>query len=136
MAGKLFNAGAFGLCSGTIVYATDVIRGRLVETSQEVDTKATSMTGIGLPATDIAVGGRITSPVKDDTNDRVVYNLANPTFPSVAAGPEINRMVLFKFITNDAGSVPIAIIEIDPTTPTGVDIAVTVDPAGAFYLQA
>lgn len=91
------------------------------------------MTSLGVTGYDQTLGSK--TKTKDTTNDRIVYDSANFTFPAVAAGAEIDRVAIFKFVTNDAGSTPIAIIDITPITPNGGDIAVTVSADGLFYTQ-
>jgi hypothetical protein len=134
MAGYLFNAGAYGLLHGDIAFGTDVIKARLSRTSETPDKDATSMTGLGLSATALSLGTK-TGPTKDDSTDRVKYGSANPTFSAVASGAEVNKMILCKYVTDDAGSTPIAVVEFTPVVPNGGDITVSVNAAGLFYLQ-
>jgi hypothetical protein len=133
MAGFVFNEGAESLLDGTINWGSDTIRARPVATSESLDKDATAMTGIGVTGYDQTLGSK--TRTKNTTNDRIVYGAANPTFPSVAAGAEVNRMVVFKFVTNDAGSTPIAVVDITAITPNGGDIAVAVSADGLFYTQ-
>lgn len=134
MAGFVYNEAAESLLDGSIDYAADTIRVRPVLTSETLDKDATAMTGIGVTGYDQTLGSK-TGPTKNDTTDRVVYDAANPTFPAVAAGAEIDRIVIFKFVTDDAGSIPIAVNDITPITPNGGDIAVTISADGLFYTQ-
>jgi len=41
--------------------------------------------------------------------------------------------VIFKFVTNDAGSTPIAVLDITEKTPSGADVVVTLPSGAAFY---
>lgn len=121
----LFNAGAHGLLSGEIDWANDTIRVRPVLSSESVDEDATAMTGIGVTGNDQTLGSK-TGPTQDDVNDRTTYGAGNPTFPSQTAGDPIDKVVVFKFDTDDAGSTPICLVDLDaPITPNGGDIAVT-----------
>jgi hypothetical protein len=123
MAGFLFNAGAQGLLAGTINWGSDTIRARLVESSESIDEDATAMTGIGVTGNDQTLGSKA-GPTKDDANDRCTLGAGNPTFASQPLGDPVNRVVIFKFSTNDAGSTPIAYVEITEVTPNGGDISV------------
>jgi hypothetical protein len=44
-------------------------------------------------------------------------------------------MVFYRFDTNDAGSVPIACVEITEVTPNTGDITVTMPTNGWYYTQ-
>lgn len=123
MAGFLFNAGAHGLLSGDIDWSSDTIRARLVLSSDTPDEDATAMTSIGVTGNDQTLGTK-TGPTKDDSGDRVTYGAANATFGSQGAGSAVNKVVIFKFVTDDAGSTPIACVDIDEVTPNGGDITV------------
>ena len=67
------------------------------------------MTGLGLSATDTTLASK-TGPTEDTANDRVDYTCGNISFVAVAAGAEVDKIVVFKFVTNDAGSTPIALV--------------------------
>jgi len=138
MAGYVFNRGATGLLDGTITFSSATIKARLSLTSETPSKDATSMTGIGLSATDVTLANK-TGPTEDLGNDRVLYdNTADLTFAAVAAGAEVNKIVVFKFSVNDAGSTPIAVVEFSPAiTPNGGDIVFTPSssPSALFYTQ-
>lgn len=132
--GFMFNAGSQGLLNGTINWASDTIRARPVLSSASPNPDATAMTSIGVTGNDQTLGTK-TGPTKDDANDRITYGAASPTFPSQPAGDPINKLVLFKFVTNDAGSIPIACVDIDAVTPNGGGIAVTFPGGLCFVLN-
>jgi hypothetical protein len=134
MAGYLFNLGAYQLQSGAIDWENDTIKARLSETTETPDRDANVMTGIGLAITDVVVTGAI-GPTLDDVNDRVGYTSDNIVFPSVTRGPEVDKMVLYKFVTNDADSIPIAVVGIRAAAPNGGGIGVNVTAVGLFYTQ-
>lgn len=132
--GYLLDVGAQGLVAGTIDWDSDTIRARLSRTSETVSRTATVMTGIGLSATDTAVSGR-SGPTLNGTDHRNEYACSNIAFASVAAGAEIDKLVLFKFVTNDADSIPIAVVSITAQTP-GSTVTITADMSNkAFYLD-
>jgi hypothetical protein len=133
--GMIFNRGAQGLLDGTITWTSATIKARLSRTSENAISKdATTMTGLGLSATDLTLGSK-TGPTEDQSTDRIKFDAGDPTFSAVAAGAEVDKIIVFKFVTNDAGSTPIAVVGITPITPNGGDIIVTVDAQGLFYLQ-
>lgn len=133
--GMVFNRGAQGLLDGTITWSSATIKARLSRTSENAISKdATSMTGLGLSATDLTLGSK-TGPTEDQATDRIKFSAGNPTFTAVGAGTEVDKIIVFKFVTDDAGSTPIATVNITPITPNGGNIVVTVDAQGLFYLQ-
>lgn len=119
----MFNAGAHGLLNGDIDWANDTIRARLVLSTDTPDEDATAMTSIGVTGNDQTLGSKA-GPTKDDANDRTTYGAGNPTFSSQSAGNAVDKVVIFKFSTDDAGSTPIACVDIDEVTPNGGDITV------------
>jgi hypothetical protein len=131
----IFNRGALGLTNGTISWSSDD-KARLSLTSESsINKDATSMTGLGLSATDTTLASK-TGPTEDTANDRVDYTCGNISFVAVAEGAEVDEIVVFKFVTNDAGSTPIALVNLSPArTPNGGDINLTVSADGLFYLQ-
>jgi hypothetical protein len=137
MSGFVFNAGALELL-GTGSWTGDTIRARLVTTAAGAPSvDATSMTSIGLdagtyPNCTCTLGTKV-GPTKDDTNDLVKFSSANALFASAeSAVGACNRMVIFKFVTNDAGSTPLACVEIGEVDPIGSDVTVTCPTNGWF----
>ena len=138
MAGFVFNEGSYGLQKGTIHWDADTIRARLVPTAAgALDIDADVMTGIGSAEASATITmDTPVGPTKDDAADHVKYTSQDAVFPSAAlAIGACNRMVIFKFITNDGDSVPIAYCEIASVTPNGGDVTVTMDALGWFYTQ-
>lgn len=132
MAGFIFNRGAQGLLDGTIDWSADTIKARLVLTADTLSKDSTSMTGLGIAATDVTLGSK-TGPTEDTANDRIGYDAADPTFSAVAAGAEIDKLIIYKFVTDDAGSTPISTLDITAVTPAGFDIVVTLPSGATFY---
>lgn len=134
MASFLTNEGAKGMTSnGTIDWAADTIKARLVASSvtpDKDDTTMSSNTGIG---TDQTLGSK--TKTKDTVNDRIVFDAADPTWSAVASGSTVGWIVVYKFVTNDAGSTPIAVIDVTDLPTNGSDIVWTVAATGIFYLQ-
>lgn len=134
MAGFIFNRGSLGLQNGTINWASDTIKARLVLTSETLSKDSTTMTGIGDALTDVTLSGK-TGPTEDTANDRVGYDADDPTFSAVAAAVAMDQIVIFKFVTDDAGSTPIAALDITEKTPNGADVVVTLASGAAFFTQ-
>lgn len=144
MAGFLFNQGAYQLASGSINWGSDTIKARLITTAAGApDIDADVMTSIGVDGTTYpnctCTLGSKTGPTLDDANDVIKYASANAVFTAAELGPgACTRMAIFKFVTNDAASIPIAVVEITSVTPNGGDVTVTcpTSPFTAwFYLD-
>ena len=138
MAGFVFNEGAYGLQKGTIHWDADTIKARLVTTAAgALDIDADVMTGIGsAEATATITMDTPVGPTKDDAVDHVKYTSNDAVFTAAAlAIGACNRMAIFKFVTNDADSIPIAYCDITEVTPNGGDVTVTCPALGWFYTQ-
>lgn len=135
MASFVTNEGANGLQSGgSITYSSDTIKARLVASSVTPNKDDTSMTGYTAIGTDQTLASK--SKTKDTTNDIIAYTAAALTWSAVAGGSTIGWIVIYKFVTNDAGSTPIAVIDVVDTPTNGSDITYTPDATnGLFYTQ-
>ncbi len=137
MASFVTNRGARDIMdstSGTVInWASDTIKARLVASSVTPTKDDTSMTGYTAIGTDQTLGTKTFT--EDTTNDRIVFDAADPTWTAVAGGSTVGWVVVFKFVTNDGGSTPIAIIDVADTATNGGDITVTFASTGIFYLQ-
>lgn len=132
MAYFVYNEGAESLLDGSINWASDTIKARLVASSATPDKDDTDLaTGYTAIGTDQTLGSK--TRTKDTTNDRIVYDAANPTWTAVAGGSTIGWCIVYK---DDGGDgVPIAALDIDNTATNGGDISVTFSADGIFYLQ-
>lgn len=137
MASFVTNRGARDLSVVTpgtqINWTTDTIKARLVASSFTPTKDDTTMTGYTAIGTDQTLASKTFT--EDTTNDRIVYDAADSTWTAVAGGSTVGWIAIFKFVTNDAGSTPIAIIDVTDTATNGGDITVQYDSAGIFYLQ-
>ena len=135
MASFVTNAGADGLTSGgTITWASDTIKARLVATSATLNKDDTTMTPYTIIGSDQTLGSK--TKTKDTTNDREVFSSGVITWTAVAGGSTVGYVAIFKFVTNDAGSTPIAIIDVNDLATNGSDMVLTPDATnGLFYLQ-
>lgn len=137
MANFTTNRGARDLTVGgggtAITWSSDTIKARLVASSvtpTKDDTAMTGYTGIG---TDQTLGSKTLT--EDTTNDRIVFDAADPTWTAVAGGSTVGWCVVYKFVTNDAGSTPIFVIDLTDTATNGGDITVTFASTGIGYIQ-
>lgn len=134
MASEMFDAGVDGITKGTINWTGDTIKARLVAASVVPDRTASVMTGLTAIGTDQVLGTM--TQTKDTTNHQEHFGSANPTWSAVASGSTVGFVVVYKFITNDAASIPIALIDVTDLPTNGSDITYPVDANGWFYLQA
>jgi hypothetical protein len=136
MASFVTNRGARNLLrdgAASITFASDTIKARLVASSFTPTKDDTVLTGYTAIGTDQTLGGKTFT--EDTTNDRIVFDADNPTWTAVAGGSTVGWVAIFKFVTNDADSIPIAIIDVTDTATNGGDITVTFAATGIFYLQ-
>lgn len=84
-----------------------------------------------------ALAGETTS--LDDPNDRAEFDANDVTFSAVsqAAAETVVGWLVFKFITDDNGSIPIIFVDTAtglPLTPNGSDITITWNAEGILQL--
>jgi hypothetical protein len=148
MANFVYNIAKKQLLDGDIDFnAPDDIRILLLEAAtdenpDDVDVQAvlaragtTELTSTGYARQ--ALAAEATS--QDDANDRAEFDANDVTFSAVSqAGSEtVIGWLLFKFITDDASSIPIAFVDTAtglPLTPNGSDITITWNVEGILQL--
>lgn len=141
MATFVYNAAARDIADGTIDLVADTIKVMLVTSSYSADRDDTSVTAAA--AAEISVSGytagygnagRKTLGSKafatDNANDRVEWSAANVTWTALGAGATIAAAVVIKEITNDAGSRPIAYLDVSDLPTNGSDVTLTFDAEG------
>lgn len=135
MASFVHNSGADGLTSGGgITYASDTIKARLVASSVTPNRDDAVMTGYTAIGTDQTLGSK--TKTKDTANDRIVFSAAALTWTAVAGGSTVGWVTFYKFVTNDADSIPIATIDVTDTATNGGNLTLTADATnGFFYTQ-
>lgn len=137
MASFVTNRGSRDLSNSTggtpIDWAVDTIRARLVASSYTPNKDDTTMTGYTVIGTDQTLGTKTFT--EDTTNDRIVYDSADPTWTAVAGGSTVGNVVVFKFVTNDAGSTPIFVVDVTDLATNGGDITWPISASGIGYLQ-
>lgn len=133
MANFTTNRGALDLLSNVIVWASDTMKARLVASSFTPNKDDTVMTGYTAIGTDQTLGSK--TRTEDTANDRIVYDAADPTWTAVAGGSTIGWCVVYKFVTNDADSIPLFVIDLTDTATNGSDITVAFSASGIGYTQ-
>lgn len=133
MSSFVTNRGSLDVQNGTIAFLADTIKARLVPSSVTPDKDNTVMTGLTAIGTDQTLGSK--TRTEDTTNDRIVYDAADPTWTAVASGSTIGWVVVYKFVTNDADSVPLFVIDLTDTPTNGGDITVQFSASGIGYTQ-
>jgi hypothetical protein len=127
MASFMYTEAKEAILDGAIDFNTDTIRVRAVSDSDYTASAAhTAMTSVTKysGSTDVAVDTpTITDGIFDATDDP-------DAFPSLAidGSKTVDALVVFKFVTDDAGSTPILYIDLAASvTPNGGDIGITWD---------
>jgi hypothetical protein len=135
MANFTTNRGSLDIQNGTIAFLSDTMKIRLVKSSVTPDKDNTVMTGLTAVTgtTDQTLGSK--TRTEDTTNDRIVYDAADPTFTAVASGDTVGWYIVYKFVTNDADSIPLFVCDVTNTPTNGGDIVVQFDAAGIGYTQ-
>lgn len=120
MANLVYNAAILGIHNQSIDFVNDAFKMRLVESGYVPDKDHDTMTDVGSGVgTDQPVSGTKTIEV-DNANDFVFWKCdTNPEWTTLASGDEIVGAVLYKFVTDDDGSTPIAYYELTPTPTNG-----------------
>lgn len=146
MANLAYNQAKFGIHNQTIDLVADDIRVLLLEASGDQDADddfvstvlgragTTELTSTGYNRTGNLAGKAI---ALDDPNDRSEFDATDAVFPTVSqlAAETVVGYLVFKFVTNDADSIPILIVDsFTPITPNGSDITITWDAEGILQL--
>lgn len=134
MASFVTNEGSSQLLSGgSVTWASDTIKARLVASSFTPNKDDDVMTGYTAIGTDQTLGSK--TKTKDDSTDRVVFDAADPTWSAVAGGSTVGWVVIYKFVTNDGDSIPLAVLDVTDTATNGGDLVGVFDSGGIFYTQ-
>jgi len=144
MSSFAYTPAKYGITRGTLVWHTSDIRVLLVmsNTTADTDQDAATISGIGtLDEYDgasyarKAVTGEVTN--EDDPNNRAEMDADDITWSTLGVGTrQAVGMVVYKFVTNDADSIPIAYIDSGgfPFDGSGIDIVVTWNAEGIVQL--
>lgn len=123
MAGFYDIAKEYFLTSGSYInLASDTIRVRPIRTSvytfAATHTSMTPVTAATGGPGDVTLGTKVIKTGADGGD----FDAADAVFTAWTAGTAIDGLVIFKFVTNDAGSIPIAYLDGFSVTPNGGDI--------------
>ncbi len=140
MASRSYNTGIKKLVDGTITYTSATIKAALVKSAYTHNPDDDSMSDITGGTNEITVSGysRQTLGTKtltqDDTNDRVVYDAADPVFSSLVAGQTVGGAVIFYDPgTGDANTVLLAFLDVTDTATNGGTITINFSADGVLY---
>lgn len=124
-----YDAALQDFTAGAINLSSDVIKMRLTRTSSYTFSPSdTSMTPVlGGIGTDPTLGSIVLSGG--------TFDAANVVYSAVPTGAAINALVIYKFVTNDAGSIPIAYIDGFSVTPNGGNITVQWASSSPFIFK-
>lgn len=124
MANGVYDAGRLGVMNAGIDFVNNTIKVRLVPSSYSFDATHATMTAVGSGiGTDQTLASKATT--SDGTNHFCYFTAANPTWTAVAGGSTIGAAVVYKFVTNDAGSTPICFLDVTDTATNGSDITIS-----------
>lgn len=143
MASFVYNEAKRAFLQGEINLASDDIRLLAVSTNTTADTEDDVNTLSGFTTLDEFDGANYVRKSlsgetvgEDAANNRAEFDATDVTFPALGAGTRpIDGFILYKFVTNDSSSIPIAYI--DPPSNfngNGGDVTITWNAEG--ILQA
>lgn len=148
MASLVFNVGSFQLQNRAVDFASDVIEFVLTKstyTPNKDDTNsvlaAAEISGVTGYTGGFGGAGRKVLASKtitnDTTNDRTVYDAADPSAWTLGAGDTIGGVIVQKKgSASDATAIPLFFLEITPDVPTnGGTFTLTLDALGLAYTQ-
>ncbi len=132
MAYFLYDEAAYQLRTGSISWTSDTIKVRLVPSSVTPARTDTAMTGY----TDAGGSDKTLSGctiTKDTSNHRITYDASDPAAWASVPAATIAFVLVFKFVTNDADSVPIACLDPSNVTSNGTDVTAPFSSLGVWY---
>ena len=134
MASGLYTVAEKGFLDADIDLLTDTIKVRAV--ADEDYTYAGSDTSL---STITAYAGTTDPTLTSPDTTAGVFDAADlaPAFSSLSQSTtkDIDGLVIYKFVTNDAGSTPIAYIDLTTAlTPNGGDVNITWNASGIFSI--
>lgn len=137
MPSRTYNKGINEISNQGIDFLNDTIKIMLVNSAYAHNPDSNFVSDI--VANEVAGATRQTLGTKtvteDDTNDRSVFDAADPTFPSVTSGSTIGGAVVFKDTGADATSPLIAFLDTTDTPTNGGNITIQFSANGIFYGQ-
>lgn len=122
MANGKYDAGLLGIANSGINFTADTIKVRLMPSSYTFDVNDETMSDVGAGiGTDQTVADK--SVVEDGSAHFAFWkSTTNPSWSAVASGSTIGGVVLYKFVTDDAGSTPIGYYDTTDLATNGSDV--------------
>jgi hypothetical protein len=147
MASGTYNAGSLALQNGTVVWATDTIECVLVKSSYVFDKDhvngtpaASEITGVSGYVGGFGGAGRKVLASKtitnDTTNDRTVFDAADPSAWTLGTGDTVGGAVIQKKgAASDATAVPLFFLDFTDVPTNGSTFTLSFDANGIAYTQ-
>lgn len=147
MASKLYDKGMNDIQNRTIDLVSDTLKIMLVTTGYtfvQTETVLTTAAASELSVTGYTPGfasaSRHTASSKTITNDTSNHRSkflgeATDVWTALGSGATISAAILYKHLTNDAASTPIAYLDFTDTPTNGSDFTITYDTNGFYYIQ-
>jgi len=143
MSSLVYDIAKAGLFNGAIDLDTNTIKARLVMTNTTCDTENDKTTVSGFTTIDVCDSSGYTDKTLSTltvTNGGTTskWTADNLTWTSLATCTrQVQGVMLYKFVTNDAGSTPIAFIQFSSNkTPDGSDFSVSWDTNGILTITS
>lgn len=141
MADAVYNIAKRDLLKGDMDFDTITVRMLLVDETFAVevddDDVATTIAG-GEEVGESGYSRQTLANVAvtlDDANDRAYVDADDPAFGSIASGGTIGGGVIYKFVTDDAGSTPICFQDYTNTPQNGQAVSVSFAATGFLLLS-
>jgi hypothetical protein len=125
----VYNEAAEEIEKGTLIWTSDTIKAALVSSSASPNKDDTAMSTYtaNRVGSDQTLGDK--SINKNTTDDRAELKQSTMlTWTAVTAGSTVAYIIVYKFVTDDAGSTPICCIDVTDVPTNGGDLTWT--PAG------
>lgn len=136
MASSVYNAAKNLFVTGALDWDTDDIRCLLVTSSYTFDADHATVSAITNELSGTGYSRQsmtCSAPTIDTGNDQVECDASDTTFASLNAdNGTIAAAVVFKFVTNDADSIPIAYVDGVDVVTNGSDVIVQWGSEGVF----
>lgn len=71
---------------------------------------------------------------QDDSNNRAEWDFADVTFGSNSGGDDYEALLVYKHVTDDTDSIPVAFFDNFSTTPGGADLNIVIGADGFLHL--
>lgn len=141
MANAVYNIIKRDLLKGDMDFDTATIHALLVDDTFAVDIDDDDVATVITGGEELAGSGYARETLTtvavtlDDTGDQAYVDADDLAFGSIVAGETIGGCVVFKFVTDDAGSTPICFLDLTDTATNGQAVSVTLAATGFLVLS-